>query len=59
MGLAAGASQITHEEHAPRDAPNILARTNELIRPRKTDWASSPITTKIADALSWLHFVYL
>jgi hypothetical protein len=21
-----------------------------LIRPRKTDWASSPITTKIADA---------
>ena len=26
------------------------ARTNDLIRPHKTDWASSPITTKIADA---------
>ena len=26
------------------------ARTNEFVRPRKSDWASSPITTKIADA---------
>jgi len=32
------------------------ARTNEFVRPRKSDWASSPITTKIADA--YLRFVF-
>jgi hypothetical protein len=37
-------------KNAPKRRAKRPARTNELIGPRKTDWASSPITTKIADA---------
>jgi hypothetical protein len=32
------------------DAPPPPRRTNRQAPPRKTDWASSPITTRIADA---------
>jgi hypothetical protein len=34
----------------PKKRAKNPARTHELIRPPKSDWASSPITTKIADA---------
>jgi len=43
-------SLCTHREHQRTAGETRLKRTDELIRPRKTDWASSPITTKIADA---------
>jgi hypothetical protein len=42
--------QITHEEHQAPETRQNSSRANELLRPHKTDWASSPITTKIADA---------
>ena len=37
-------------KNTPKRRAKRPARTNELIRPPKSDWASSPITTKIADA---------
>jgi hypothetical protein len=43
-------SLCTHREHQRTAGETRFKRTNELIRPRKTDWASSPTTTKIADA---------